>query len=92
MRRSDIHKAYDFFEYVRTDSGVPAADPNIIDVALLDMNHSWPNVGHDSIIHAVLECAESLATPGLKVRVLSYDVRRRNALPDLIRSLRLPST
>jgi len=82
MRRRDIHKSYDFFEYVRTDRGVPAADPNIIDVALLDMNHSWPNVGHDSIMHAVLECAESLGTSGLKVRVLSYDVRRRNAIPE----------
>jgi hypothetical protein len=83
MRRRDIHKAYEFFEYVRTDAGVPPADPDVIDVALLDMNHSWPNVGHDSIIHAILEYAESLAVPGLKVRVLSYDVRRRNALPDL---------
>jgi hypothetical protein len=83
MRRRDIHQPYDFFEYVRTDGGVPAADPRIVDVALLDMNHSWPNVGHDSIVHALLECAESLAAPDVKVRVLSYDVRRRNALPDL---------
>ncbi|HEV8434372.1 MAG TPA: hypothetical protein VGR95_13240 [Thermoanaerobaculia bacterium] len=82
MRRRDIHQSYDFFEYVRTDAGVPAADPRVIDVALLDMNHSWPNVGHDSIVHAVLECAESLATADLKVRVLSFDVRRRNALPE----------
>jgi len=73
----------DFFEYVRTDQGVPSADPRVIDIALLDMNHSWPNVGHDSIVHAVLECAESLApqSSGLKVRVLSFDVRRRIAIP-----------
>ncbi len=71
------------FEYVRIDRGVPAEEQGVIDVALLDMNHSWPNVGHDSIVHAVLECTESLAAPGVKVRVLSYDVRRRNALPDL---------
>jgi hypothetical protein len=84
MRRRDIHQSYEFFQYVRTDDGVPPADPTIIDVALLDMNHSWPNVGHDSIAHAVLECAESLApqSQGIKVRVLSYDVRRRNAIPD----------
>jgi hypothetical protein len=83
MRRRDIHQSYEFFQYVRTDDGVPPADPSIIDVALLDLNHSWPNVGHDSIAHAVLECAESLApqSQGLKVRVLSYDVRRRNAIP-----------
>jgi len=83
MRRHDIHESYDFFDYVRTDGGVPAEDPRVIDVALLDMNHSWPNVGHDSIVHAVLESAESLGTGDLKVRVLSFDVRRRNALPDL---------
>jgi hypothetical protein len=81
MRRRDIHKTYDFFEYVRTDRGVPAEEPDVVDVALLDMNHSWPNVGHDSIVHAVLESAESLAS-GIKVRVLSYDVRRRNVLPE----------
>ena len=86
MRRRDIHQSYDFFQYVRTDDGVPPADPSIIDVALLDMNHSWPNVGHDSIAHAVLECAESLApqSQGLGVRVLSYDVRRRNAVPSAV--------
>lgn len=83
MRRRDIHQPYEFFQYVRTDDGVPPSDPSIIDVALLDMNHSWPNVGHDSIAHAVLECAEGLApqSQGLNVRVLSYDVRRRNAIP-----------
>src|SRR5438046_2491239 len=57
-----------------------------IDVAILDMNHSWPNVGHDSIVHAVLEAAERsrhrLMAKGLKVRALSYDVRRRFMLPD----------
>ena len=83
MRRRDIHQSYDFFEYVRTNGSVPPADPRFIDVALLDMNHSWPNVGHDSIVHAVLECTEALAAPGVKVRVLSYDVRRRNAVPEL---------
>ena len=71
------------FEYIRIDRGVPAEEPGVIDVAVLDMNHSWPNVGHDSIVHAVLECTASLAVPGVKVRVLSYDVRRKNALPDL---------
>ena len=74
------------FEYVRTDSGVPAEEPGVIDVALLDMNHSWPNVGHDSIVHAVLEIAEELreelVPSGMKVRLLSYDVRRRMMIPD----------
>jgi len=86
MTRRDIHGTHDFFEYVRTDDGVPLADPKKIDVAVLDMNHSWPNVGHDSLVHAVLEAAEQsrdrLVAKELKVRALSYDVRRRFMLPD----------
>src|SRR3954469_14522794 len=86
MQRRDIYAAHDFFEYVRTDDGVPVADAAKIDVAILDMNHSWPNVGHDSLVHAVLEGAEALrdqlVAKGMKVRALSYDVRRRFALPD----------
>ena len=79
--------ARDFFEHVRIDDGsVPAAERSIIDVALLDMNHSWPNVGHDSLVHAVLEAAEELrdeiVRAKLKVRVLSYDVRRTLMLPE----------
>ena len=49
------------------------------------MNHSWPNVGHDSLVHAILEGAEAhrdaLRSAGRKVRVLSYDVRRRHQIP-----------
>src|SRR5437588_5290848 len=86
MTRRDIHQIHDFFEYVRTDDGVPITDPKKIDVAILDMNHSWPNVGHDSLVHAVLEAAEEsrerLAAKGMKVRALSYDVRRRFIIPD----------
>jgi len=86
MTRRDIHQVHDFFEYIRTDDGVPVADPKKIDVAILDMNHSWPNVGHDSLVHAVLEAAEPsrdrLIASGMKVRALSYDVRRRFMLPD----------
>jgi hypothetical protein len=85
MKHRDIHEQLDFFEYVRTDSGVPAADRSKIDVALLDMNHFWPNLGHNSLVHAVLEGADKLRdrliTAGLKVRVLSFDVRRKHLLP-----------
>ena len=86
MQRRDIHASYDFFEYVRLDDGsVPPADRSKIDVAVLDMNHSWHNVGHNSIVHAVLESAEELrdkiVRAGLKVRVISYDVRRRLQIP-----------
>lgn len=86
MSRHDIHKPLDFFEYMRIEESVPDADPSRIDVAMLDMNHAWPNVGHDSIVHAVMEAAEGqherLVTAGKKVRVLSFDVRKRLMLPD----------
>lgn len=82
--RLDIHQPHDFFEYVR--GAQPPADPHRIDVALLDMNHSWPNMGHDSLVHIVLELAEEyreqLVDAGLKVRVVSYDVRRAHEIPD----------
>lgn len=86
MKRRDIHETYDFFEYVRlTDGSLPEQDAARIDVALLDMNHAWPNVGHDSLVHAVLEAAEELREPLLakkaKVRLLSFDVRRTLAIP-----------
>jgi hypothetical protein len=85
MRR-DIHQSYDFFEYVHLqDDSLPPEDLSKIDVAILDMNHAWPNVGHDSLVHAVLETAEvlrdELVSRGLKIRVVSFDVRRRLAIP-----------
>lgn len=86
MQRRDIHQDQEFFEYVRLQDSAPAGRRDRIDVAILDMNHSWPNVGHDSLVHAVLEAAESLQEPlreaGLKVRALSFDVRRKLMLPD----------
>jgi hypothetical protein len=85
MPRRDIHQPYDFFEYVRVTDSEPPPDPDRIDVAILDMNHSWPNVGHDSLVHAVFESAEPLREPlvaaDTKVRVLSYDVRRTLKIP-----------
>jgi hypothetical protein len=86
MKRLDIHEPSEFFEYVRLEDSVPARRDDCIDVALLDLNHSWPNVGHDSLVHAVAEGAESfreeLAGSGVRVRVLSFDVRRRLLLPE----------
>lgn len=74
------------FEYIRVDDSAPPAERDRIDVAVLDMNHFWPNVGHDSLVHAVREATEQLREEllgkSLKVRVLSYDVRRRNAIPE----------
>ena len=82
-----IHAPHAFFEFVRLEDSVPPGRRDRIDVALLDMNHSWPNVGHDALVHAVLEAAESLRDEleriGAKVRVLSYDVRRRLQIPEV---------
>jgi hypothetical protein len=64
----------------------PPADQRRIDVALLDMHHGWPNLGHDAIVHAiqnaVCDLASELASRDLGVRVLSYDVRRGLAIPE----------
>jgi len=79
----DIHQQYDFFEYVAGSR--PAPSPDRVDVAILDMNHAWPNVGHDSLVHAVLEAAEELremlVASATKVRVISFDVRRGLEIP-----------
>ena len=77
----------DTFEYRRVCSAdTPAADDAIVDVALLDMNHNWPNLGHDSIVQALREAADrlegELRENGLKLRVLSFDVRRSLCLPE----------
>lgn len=75
------------FEYVRVErpEDLPPEDPRAIDVAVLDMNHGWPNLGHDSLVHAVLDAAceaiPALEDAGLRVRVVSYDVRRSGVLP-----------
>ncbi|HEX7809354.1 MAG TPA: hypothetical protein VF608_11530 [Thermoanaerobaculia bacterium] len=86
MNRYDIHEEHPFFEYIRLDDSVPEQRDDRIDVALLDMNHLWPNLGHDALVHIVLETAEGmrdeLANLQKKVRVLSFDVRYRNLLPD----------
>lgn len=84
MKRYDIHEPHPFFEYARVNGSVPAPRADRIDVALLDMNHLWPNLGHDSLIHIVLEAAEGLREElrGAKVRVLSFDVRYRNQVPE----------
>ena len=86
MQRFEIHESHPFFEYVRLDDdSVPAPERRYLDVALLDMNHSWPNIGHDALVHVVLEAAESLrdelARDGRKVRVVSFDVRQRTLVP-----------
>lgn len=75
------------FRHVRVDRAgdEPPADPAVVDVALLDMHHGWPNLGHDALVHAVqnavCDVREGLAERGMAVRVVSYDVRRGHVVP-----------
>jgi hypothetical protein len=76
------------FDYARVErpEDVPAVDERAVDVAVLDLNHGWPNLGHDSVVHAVLDTAcdilPVLEAAGLRLRVLSYDVRRSGMIPE----------
>jgi hypothetical protein len=76
------------YNYVRVESpaDLPPADERTIDVAILDMNHGWPNLGHDSIVHAIQDAACDLAPvlepTGLRIRALSFEVRRRHMIPE----------
>ena len=74
------------FARVEHDGDAPAADARVIDVAMLDMHHGWPNLGHEALVHvlqnAVCDLREPLLRAQLNVRVISYDVRRGQALPE----------
>jgi hypothetical protein len=77
------------FRYVRVErpEDVPARDERSVDVAILDMNHGWPNLGHDSLVHAVLDAAcdllPVLQRADVSLRAISFDVRRSGMLPEL---------
>jgi hypothetical protein len=76
------------FEAVRVGAfhARPAAEPGSIDVALLDMNAGFANVGHDAILAIVRDAAlgldEELRRRERRIRVLSYAVRDGLAVPD----------
>ncbi|MDH4066210.1 MAG: hypothetical protein OEW19_17550 [Acidobacteriota bacterium] len=76
------------FRFARVERGEdpPPADPRVVDVALLDMHHGWPNLGHEALVHvlqtATCDLREHLARIGFGVRVVSYDIRRGHALPE----------
>ena len=76
---------YDYGRVERPED-IPASDPRVIDVAILDMNHGWPNLGHDSLVHVVKDAACDLAgvllETGLHIRALSYEIRRRHMIPE----------
>lgn len=71
---------------VESARDVPPPSPGAIDVALLDMNCGYANVGHDAIVAVVLDCAGELAADlersGRRVRVFSYAVRDKHMLPE----------
>jgi hypothetical protein len=65
---------------------LPPADARVVDVALLDMHHGWPNLGHEALVDviqsAVCDLRSHLAHVDLSVRLISYDVRRGHVLPE----------
>jgi hypothetical protein len=65
---------------------VPTLDERVVDVAVLDMNCRWPNLGHDLLVRAVGEIAHDLGplleSAGMHIRVLSYDVRGSLMIPE----------
>lgn len=74
------------FTYHRVqDAKVPPREDNLVDVAVLDMNHQWPNLGHDSIVKSIQEIVDRLkprlGEEGLRVRVISFDVRYAQDIP-----------
>ena len=76
------------FEHLRLAPGtaLPDRDSHIVDVAVLDMNHGWPNVGHEGVVAAFKDAACELSLPlvaaGLSVRAISFDVRRALQVPE----------
>ena len=75
------------FEHLRLAPGasLPPRDVAVLDVAVLDMNHGWPNVGHDGVVSTFRDIGRELATPlaaaGLSIRAISFDVRRALQVP-----------
>ncbi|HWN42832.1 MAG TPA: hypothetical protein VNW71_11460 [Thermoanaerobaculia bacterium] len=85
------------FEHVRVKrpEDLPHADPRVVDVAVLDMNHGWPNLGHDCLVHSLLDMAceacellpnagktDETEETGVRVRAISFDVRRSGMIPE----------
>jgi hypothetical protein len=75
------------FEDVRlgSEADLPPADTHCLDVALLDMSHGIVNLGHDAMLASVAANAArlepQLRAAGLRMRAISFDVRKRRQLP-----------
>ncbi|PWT93815.1 MAG: hypothetical protein C5B54_01310, partial [Acidobacteria bacterium] len=74
------------YQRIEQPDQIPPPNENIIDIAILDMNHGWPNLGHDSIVHLIKDAACDILTilqsTGLSLRALSYDIRRTAIIPE----------
>jgi hypothetical protein len=74
------------YHRVENAAAIPEPDESIIDIAVLDMNHGWPNLGHGSLVHIVQEAAcdlmPSLQQANIVLRVISFDIRRSGVLPE----------
>lgn len=76
------------FVFTRVERGdtLPADEPRTVSVAVLDMHHGWPNLGHDAIVYAiqniVCDLTPALRRAGMRVEVVSYDVRRGHRIPE----------
>src|SRR6266571_3265330 len=71
---------------VQRPDEIPPAGERTIDVAVLDMNYGWPNLGHDSLVLAIMDAAcdilPGLEESGLSIRVVSYEVRKSGMIPE----------
>jgi hypothetical protein len=69
------------------EGDVPPVDEKAIDIAVLDMHHGRPNLSHDSVVDAVRSISgyfhPFLGGAGLTLRVLSYDIRGTQILPEM---------
>jgi len=76
------------FRYARVEKpgDLPPAEERTVDIAILDMNHGWPNLGHDSLVHAILDTGcdliPVLEQARLQLRAISFDIRRRGGIPE----------
>ncbi len=80
-----LHSIFSYHKVLPGET-LPKAEDGICDIAVLDMHHGWPNLGHNSIVQAVREAAcdfePAIRKAHLRVRVFSFDVRQQGLLPD----------
>jgi hypothetical protein len=81
----DFGKEFIYLRVLRP-ADIPPLYERIVDVAVLDMNCRWPNLGHDLMVRTVGEIAHDLSpllqSAEMQIRVLSYDVRGSLMVPE----------